>query len=49
MFLSLLLENPFGRTCLALAQQIERGWKIRLDKEAQNHVLRSLLLVHMTL
>jgi hypothetical protein len=48
MFKSLFFGNPFGRSCFALAQQIERGLETRLDKKAQNDVLMNSLLVHMT-
>ena len=47
MSLIFFLGNPLGRSCLALAQQIERGYEMKLDKVAQNHVLRSALLVHI--
>jgi hypothetical protein len=32
-----------------LAQQIERGLRTRLDKEAQNQVFMSFLLVHIVI
>jgi len=36
-----------GRIFFVSAQQTERGWRMMLDKKAQNQVLSSLLLVHI--
>jgi hypothetical protein len=49
MFKSWFFGKPLGRSCLAFAQQIERGLRTRLDKEAQNQVFISFLLVHIKL
>jgi hypothetical protein len=52
MFKSWFFENPFGRSCFALAQTFETKLhreevKKKLPKDTQNDFLRKFLLVHI--